>query len=75
MVQYIEHIFQQFINVKVVAIVRCVGKKWLPEKSGQAFWFCEGSASRWSVTSRADGAKANPATSGQVVPIVRLAKN
>jgi hypothetical protein len=37
MVQYIEHIFQQFVNVKFVAVVRCVGKKWL-------FWFCEGSA-------------------------------
>ena len=37
MVQYIEHIFQQFVNVEFVAVVRCVGKKWL-------FWFCEGSA-------------------------------
>ena len=37
MVQYIEHIFQQFVPVKFVAVVRCVGKKWL-------FWFCEGSA-------------------------------
>jgi hypothetical protein len=26
MVQYIEHIFQQFVNVKFVAVVRCVGK-------------------------------------------------
>ena len=37
MVQYIEHIFQQFVNVEFVAVVWCVGKKWL-------FWFCEGSA-------------------------------
>jgi hypothetical protein len=37
MVQYIEHIFQQFVNVKFVIVVRCVGKKWL-------FWFCEGFA-------------------------------
>jgi hypothetical protein len=27
MVQYIEHIFQQFVNVKFVAFVRCVSKK------------------------------------------------
>lgn len=34
MVQYIEHIFQQFVNFKFVAAVLSVGKKWL-------FWFCE----------------------------------
>jgi hypothetical protein len=34
MVQYIEHIFQQFVNVKFVAYVRCVSKK-------RFFWFCE----------------------------------
>ncbi len=38
MVQYIEHIFQQFVPVKFVAVNWCVGKKWL-------FGFCEGSAS------------------------------
>ena len=38
MVQYIEHIFQQFVNLKFVAAVLSVGKKWL-------FWFCEGLAS------------------------------
>jgi hypothetical protein len=37
MVQYIEHIFQQFISVKFIAVLRCIGKKWL-------FGFCEGSA-------------------------------
>jgi hypothetical protein len=37
MVQYIEHIFQQFVPVKLFVVNRCVGKKWL-------FWFCEGSA-------------------------------
>lgn len=27
MVQYIEHIFQQFVNVNYVGVVKCVGKK------------------------------------------------
>ncbi len=27
-----------------INVIWCGGKKWLPEKSGQAFWFCEGSA-------------------------------
>lgn len=27
MVQYIEHIFQQFVNVKYVGAVKCVGEK------------------------------------------------
>ena len=43
MVQYIEHIFQQFISVKFVVVNWCVGKKWL-------FWFCEGSACVWGKT-------------------------
>lgn len=39
MVQYIEHNFQQFVNVNFVDVVKCIGKKWL-------FWLCEGSALR-----------------------------
>jgi hypothetical protein len=34
MVQYIEHIFQQLISVKFVAVVMCVGKK------NGSFGFC-----------------------------------
>jgi hypothetical protein len=37
MVQYIEHIFQQFVNVKYVAVGRCVGKN-------GSFGFAEGAA-------------------------------
>jgi hypothetical protein len=69
MVQYIEHIFQQFVNVKFVTVVRCVGKKWL-------FWFCEGSACVSSKTKCAICAWANFVCVFVVCcPVKRLAPN